>query len=345
MRRGREIAPFAFGIASNGSVTRESTLEEMRGLGLESVQISLDGATAELNAAMRKGPPRSFERALASLRMCKRVGVPVTLGMFLHPRQHRLPAGPHRPGGAGRHSRGALLRVHPPGPRSQPAGPGVHALPVPADGGLLRARGPARSRAHGRHPGLRPRLRAHRRVLPLHGGRMQPVPLRRRERVPVPLVPARGLPGRQRAFPSPGDPVATGAHARLPRPATAAPGPLRRMPGPGHVPRGLPRHHLRLYPGPHGFVPQLPAALQAPRDGQRRTVLPGHGRPPPSPPAADVEACGTPSANGTTPTRNGWTTCSNSIPSPTCYGSRPCGATCAATTAPCRGRTGCAAAR
>lgn len=85
MRRGREIAPFSFGIASNGSVMKASVLEEMRGLGLESVQVSLDGATSELNAAMRKGPPRIFEKALESMRTCKRLGIPITLGMFLHP--------------------------------------------------------------------------------------------------------------------------------------------------------------------------------------------------------------------------------------------------------------------
>lgn len=85
MRRGRELAPFRFSVASNGSLLRASVLEEMKGLGLETVQVSLDGATALQFSELRKGPPRAFELALAGVRTCREVGLPLSVGMFLHP--------------------------------------------------------------------------------------------------------------------------------------------------------------------------------------------------------------------------------------------------------------------
>lgn len=85
MRRGNAIARFRWSVASNGTALRPHHLEEMRPLGLESVQISLDGATAEQNETMRQGPKGAFDRALAAVRLCRKGGVPIAVGMFLHP--------------------------------------------------------------------------------------------------------------------------------------------------------------------------------------------------------------------------------------------------------------------
>ena len=85
MRRGREIAPFTFSAVSNGSAVVASTLGQLKEAGLKTLQISLDGATAEQFAQLRKGPPQAFEKALAAIRCCHEVGLPVSVGMFLHP--------------------------------------------------------------------------------------------------------------------------------------------------------------------------------------------------------------------------------------------------------------------
>lgn len=85
MRRGHEIAPFTFSAVSNGSVLTAEMLRQVKRLGLKTIQISLDGATSEESSRLRKGPPRAFEKAVKAIRLCHEVGLPVSVGMFLHP--------------------------------------------------------------------------------------------------------------------------------------------------------------------------------------------------------------------------------------------------------------------
>jgi len=85
LRRGNQIAPFTFSAVSNGSVLTSEVLRRVKDLGLKTLQISLDGATSEQFSQLRKGPPRAFDQALAAIRLCHEVGLPVSVGMFLHP--------------------------------------------------------------------------------------------------------------------------------------------------------------------------------------------------------------------------------------------------------------------
>ncbi len=85
MRRGHQIAPFTFSAVSNGSILTAAMLRQVKDLGLKTLQISLDGATSEQFSQLRKGPPRAFEKALDAIRLCHEVGLPVSVGMFLHP--------------------------------------------------------------------------------------------------------------------------------------------------------------------------------------------------------------------------------------------------------------------
>ncbi|GEM_PF-176545 len=85
MRCGHQIAPFTFSAVSNGSILTTEMLRQVKDLGLKTLQISLDGATSEQSSQLRKGPPRAFDKALTAIRLCHEVGLPVSVGMFLHP--------------------------------------------------------------------------------------------------------------------------------------------------------------------------------------------------------------------------------------------------------------------
>jgi len=67
-------------LLSNGTLIDEKTLakfdEGKRRLRLNSIQISIDGSSAEINDRSR---PKSFERAVRGLRLLKQVGFPVTV--------------------------------------------------------------------------------------------------------------------------------------------------------------------------------------------------------------------------------------------------------------------------
>ena len=69
-----------YSILSNGTLINEKTLEKFavgkRRLRLNSIQISIDGSSAEINDKSR---PNSFERAIRGLRLLKQAGFPVTV--------------------------------------------------------------------------------------------------------------------------------------------------------------------------------------------------------------------------------------------------------------------------
>lgn len=69
-----------YSLLSNGTLITEKTLEQF-GVGkrrqrLDSIQISIDGSTAEVHNMSR---PKSFERALRGLKLLKEAGFPVTV--------------------------------------------------------------------------------------------------------------------------------------------------------------------------------------------------------------------------------------------------------------------------
>ena len=70
-----------FGILTNGTLVTEETVEQLqagrRRRRLDSIQVSIDGSSAEVHDRSR--PPRSFESALRGLRLLKAAGLPVTV--------------------------------------------------------------------------------------------------------------------------------------------------------------------------------------------------------------------------------------------------------------------------
>lgn len=70
-----------YSLLTNGTLITEPTLAAFavgkRRLRLDSIQVSLDGASAAVHDASR--PPRSFDRALRGLRLLKEAGFPVTV--------------------------------------------------------------------------------------------------------------------------------------------------------------------------------------------------------------------------------------------------------------------------
>jgi radical SAM protein with 4Fe4S-binding SPASM domain len=74
-----------FSIASNGSVVKEEKLKKLKEYGLQGLQISIDGATSEQNAKIRSGVPGAFEKALKAVDLCRKLQIPVFIGVFLHP--------------------------------------------------------------------------------------------------------------------------------------------------------------------------------------------------------------------------------------------------------------------
>jgi SynChlorMet cassette radical SAM/SPASM protein ScmE len=75
-----------YSILSNGTMISEKTVEEFskgkRRLRLDSIQISIDGSCAEIHDRSR--PPKSFDRALSSLRLLKVTGFPVTVRVTIN---------------------------------------------------------------------------------------------------------------------------------------------------------------------------------------------------------------------------------------------------------------------
>lgn len=70
-----------YSVLTNGTLVTERTVAELlkgkRRLRLDSIQVSIDGSTAEVHDRSR--PPNSFERALRGLRLLKGADLPVTV--------------------------------------------------------------------------------------------------------------------------------------------------------------------------------------------------------------------------------------------------------------------------
>jgi len=79
-----------YSLLTNGTLITEETMEAFnvgkRRLRLDSIQISIDGASAEVHDASR--PPKSFDRALRALRLMKERGFPVTVRVTVN--RHNL---------------------------------------------------------------------------------------------------------------------------------------------------------------------------------------------------------------------------------------------------------------
>jgi len=71
------------GVTTNGLLLDERRARSLRDAGVLSVQISLDGSTAERNRRMRGAAPEEFDRILGAVRISKRAGFRLHLAMVL----------------------------------------------------------------------------------------------------------------------------------------------------------------------------------------------------------------------------------------------------------------------
>lgn len=82
---GREFGFANMSLATNGYILTRKRIESLKEAGITSIQVSLDGATAEQNAAIRTGGPGAFRKAIEGVRHAKSSGVGISIGIFLHP--------------------------------------------------------------------------------------------------------------------------------------------------------------------------------------------------------------------------------------------------------------------
>lgn len=81
-----------FTVASNGTMLDGSRIQSLKEAGVQAMQFSLDGHTAELSAKTRGGGKGSFEKTLNAVRLARDAGMTVTVGMFLNPGNiHAIP--------------------------------------------------------------------------------------------------------------------------------------------------------------------------------------------------------------------------------------------------------------
>jgi radical SAM protein with 4Fe4S-binding SPASM domain len=71
------------GITTNGILLNETRAKALKDAGMTSVQISIDGSTAEKNREMRRATLEDFETVLQAIRICHSVGLQVDLAMLL----------------------------------------------------------------------------------------------------------------------------------------------------------------------------------------------------------------------------------------------------------------------
>lgn len=79
-----------FTVASNGTIPgdREAfavRINSLKAAGVQAMQFSLDGPTAEANSGTRGGGVGSFDKTLNAVRVARDAGMTVTVGMFLNP--------------------------------------------------------------------------------------------------------------------------------------------------------------------------------------------------------------------------------------------------------------------
>lgn len=71
------------GVTTNGILLTEARARSLQSAGMNYVQISVDGSTAERNQMMRRARLEDFEIILESVRLCKRLELRVDLAMVL----------------------------------------------------------------------------------------------------------------------------------------------------------------------------------------------------------------------------------------------------------------------
>lgn len=83
MLYAREKGNITSGITTNGIPLTRKRAESLKKVGLRSLQISLDGSTAEKNHKIRGARVEDFERIIASIRYCLELDLPVFLAMVI----------------------------------------------------------------------------------------------------------------------------------------------------------------------------------------------------------------------------------------------------------------------
>jgi len=78
-------------VGSNGTLIDAETAEKMKDVGVQAVQISIDGAKPETHDSFR-GEEGSLDRAMQGVEACKRAGLPFQFGMVI--RKQSLPEVP-----------------------------------------------------------------------------------------------------------------------------------------------------------------------------------------------------------------------------------------------------------
>ncbi len=70
-------------ITTNGVLLTAKRARQLKEVGVESIQVSLDGSTPERNAMMRQATGRQFERVISGIRSSQQMGFRVHLAMLL----------------------------------------------------------------------------------------------------------------------------------------------------------------------------------------------------------------------------------------------------------------------
>jgi MoaA/NifB/PqqE/SkfB family radical SAM enzyme len=71
-------------VATNGTLLTERSVERLKGLGIKTITISLDGHTAELHNRLRLHPT-AFDRAVRGIRLCVEAGMPIRVSHMITP--------------------------------------------------------------------------------------------------------------------------------------------------------------------------------------------------------------------------------------------------------------------
>lgn len=83
MRHGREHGIVAYGIVTNGALAEPARVKSLVAAGLDTVQVSLDGVTAEDHGAVRGCGPHYFYRAVRAIRLFRDAGARVDVACLL----------------------------------------------------------------------------------------------------------------------------------------------------------------------------------------------------------------------------------------------------------------------
>lgn len=71
------------GLTTNGVLLDDSRARRLKEAGIETIQISLDGSTAERNYRFRRATDEEFEKVTEALRICRRLDIKLYLAMMI----------------------------------------------------------------------------------------------------------------------------------------------------------------------------------------------------------------------------------------------------------------------